>query len=1010
LRRCAGDFDLAADKLLESAPDIEVEPERWFGYFDFDKSGSLDFGELELGFRKTLKAHGIDKEYASAAMRELWEAFVLDRGEQQIFKEDLLTEGGLRQALLARLGLLPDESAEDPDEAAPDASPAPPASEEFDDSEEGHMDYVVQELEKLQPGGVLGVLFAARMDCPAVDITAQLKEAYVNYSARKIDFRVLFVSADRSANDFEAHRDTMPSDWAVVDYCKRGCRWKLMQCFNVTSLPTMCVVGKDGVRVTSEGCQRILADPSGAAFPWDSPGIEVQEKDEARQFWSHLRKSMSSDVDDEEMGRTAGKLPLTQESYELVASFKSNHAMRTFFWRVLELKAWDVLDETKFGQLVWEHSGIRRTQSLQALLKDFTDADWIDKHTVVAKIETPSAEGADLGDGGAVPMITVSGADRRAALCPGGASTDSVPVITVTGADRRSVLHPGGEGPSKSGPSDATAPAEGKGSKLMDLPLGSKAGEAGEMPTATMTSRLAHMTMMKGKGKGRALYKPTVPPAASETAAIDEKKAEPPAKGKAPAPKGAGKAAGKPAGPKGAPPAKGGGKGKGGATPTRPERENWTKKRKNKLHWKRYILPSPYLQKSLFNTADVAVDAEVVEVDINEEMLATVFQLSGVAARESKEGDGDGDVIKLPLWASTEKKSPAQRRQDMAITALKWQRANEGDDRLRSDLLISRLTSMDFEAILNDSCFINERDDIEMLVEKLDTIQPEERERLKAGAVDPFEWEENVEGFYRKLITVDHVEAGLKSFRGHLEIADACSQYTSKLQSIKDSVQLVLDCTSLRTMLQKLLTIGNCLNAGDKNLGCADGFDAITLVQKTILINMPKGNDNVSVLQYMNEHEVPSEAWEQLEKLAEGLSKWKLQASDDAPDEADIEEIQNLVGKQSRQLVSLMSISKGMPYFEAKIKEHETSISDLDMFLDEMRCTLKVLQAWVVHDVEAADDKKTSLPTGKVLATLGAFAAQLTKVNVSARRGSARRHGGGARPRLRGSRVSMKAE
>eukprot|EP00971_Amphidinium_carterae_P306551 6091845-Amphidinium_carterae.1 len=36
----------------------------------------------------------------------------------------------------------------------------------------------------------------------------------------------------------------------------------------------------------------------------------------------------------------------------------------------------------------------------------------------------------------------------------------------------------------------------------------------------------------------------------------------------------------------------------------------------------------------------------------------------------------------------------------MAITALKWQRANEGDDRLRSDLLISRLTSMDFE----DSC------------------------------------------------------------------------------------------------------------------------------------------------------------------------------------------------------------------------------------------------------------------------------------------------------------------
>eukprot|EP00971_Amphidinium_carterae_P307835 6117934-Amphidinium_carterae.1 len=40
------------------------------------------------------------------------------------------------------------------------------------------------------------------------------------------------------------------------------------------------ICGCLGVRVTSEGCQRILADPSGAAFPWDSPGIEVQEKDE----------------------------------------------------------------------------------------------------------------------------------------------------------------------------------------------------------------------------------------------------------------------------------------------------------------------------------------------------------------------------------------------------------------------------------------------------------------------------------------------------------------------------------------------------------------------------------------------------------------------------------------------------------------------------------------------------------------------------------------------------------
>merc|ERR1719183_1535248 len=101
---------------------------------------------------------------------------------------------------------------------------------------------------------------------------------------------------------------------------------------------------------------------------------------------------MAFKVDDESLAEEASKVQLTMDGYDKVAAFASNVAMRVFIKRIIETKGWYVSpDESRLGELVWEHSGIRRTQTLAQLIEDLQAAEWVDKDPEAVQSPSPDA-------------------------------------------------------------------------------------------------------------------------------------------------------------------------------------------------------------------------------------------------------------------------------------------------------------------------------------------------------------------------------------------------------------------------------------------------------------------------------------------------------------------------------------------------------------------------------------------------------------------------------------------
>lgn len=102
-----------------------------------------------------------------------------------------------------------------------------------------------------------------------------------------------------------------------------------------------------------------------------------------------------------------------------------------------------------------------------------------------------------------------------------------------------------------------------------------------------------------------------------------------------------------------------------------------------------------------------------------------------------------------------------------------------------------------------------------------------------------------------------------------------------------------------RKLFNSVLTAGDCLNAGDARKGRADGYDIIQALKKSLLTNMPKGNNNVSLMDHMKNVELTSKDREQVGQLVKVLCDWKYLA-DEEEDYYDLAALENEYGKLFR--------------------------------------------------------------------------------------------------------------
>lgn len=120
-------------------------------------------------------------------------------------------------------------------------------------------------------GKTLALYFSAHWCPPCKAFTPKLVETYkAMRGAGRDDMEFIFVSSDRSTQDFGAYFGEMP--WlAIPNGDKRVSA--LSRHFNVEGIPTLVTVGPDGKTINAEARGAIGADPSGANFPWPRPPV-----------------------------------------------------------------------------------------------------------------------------------------------------------------------------------------------------------------------------------------------------------------------------------------------------------------------------------------------------------------------------------------------------------------------------------------------------------------------------------------------------------------------------------------------------------------------------------------------------------------------------------------------------------------------------------------------------------------------------------------------------------------
>lgn len=115
-------------------------------------------------------------------------------------------------------------------------------------------------------GKTVLVYFSAHWCPPCRAFTPQLAAFYRSHAKEK-NFEIVFASWDQSKAEFDQYYQEQP--WLAFPYeTSKQIIDQLGATFQVRSIPTLLVFGRDGELVTREGRMSVVRDPQGENFPW----------------------------------------------------------------------------------------------------------------------------------------------------------------------------------------------------------------------------------------------------------------------------------------------------------------------------------------------------------------------------------------------------------------------------------------------------------------------------------------------------------------------------------------------------------------------------------------------------------------------------------------------------------------------------------------------------------------------------------------------------------------------
>ncbi|CAM9184022.1 unnamed protein product [Phaeothamnion confervicola] len=113
---------------------------------------------------------------------------------------------------------------------------------------------------------VVALYFSAHWCGPCRGFTPVLAALYQRLRDRGESFEVVFVSSDKSEEQFRDYFATMP--WMALPFADRARKAKLSSKYKVRGIPMLVLLDADGRTITTDGRAVVMSDQDGVDFPW----------------------------------------------------------------------------------------------------------------------------------------------------------------------------------------------------------------------------------------------------------------------------------------------------------------------------------------------------------------------------------------------------------------------------------------------------------------------------------------------------------------------------------------------------------------------------------------------------------------------------------------------------------------------------------------------------------------------------------------------------------------------
>ncbi|XP_062110319.1 probable nucleoredoxin 1 [Humulus lupulus] len=176
----------------------------------------------------------------------------------------------------------------------------------------------VSELE----GKTVGLYFSVSSHEPCVEFTTTLVEVYNKLKEKSEKFEIVLISLNYEEEEFKKGLETIP--WLALPF-KDKIIEKLVRYFELSTIPTLVIIGPDGKTVSSNVAE-IVEDHGIDAYPFTPEKLaSLAEIEKAKQESQTLESLLVSGDNDFVIGKNGSKVPVSELVGKNIVLYFSAH-------------------------------------------------------------------------------------------------------------------------------------------------------------------------------------------------------------------------------------------------------------------------------------------------------------------------------------------------------------------------------------------------------------------------------------------------------------------------------------------------------------------------------------------------------------------------------------------------------------------------------------------------------------------------------------------------------------